>query len=291
MGNVIKMDFKRMVKSKFTWVILVSFFALLCFMVAMISDEYRWFEKAQAEMTPEQIENYQRQEESYGEENVGMSLTGVDDMFEGDKMSLMVMVQQMLSSKIILIFLTIFTVLLVNGEQKTGFIKNIAGQVRNRGQLVFSKFLLSMLYIVAMLVLMVAACAISGVIFYGAVNFAMTGSFLLFLLYQFLLHTAFVAIIVACTVLLNNSAGSIAVGILISLGVTSYLYGFIDTMIRKVNPESTLVMMDYVPTGNISGLVIGAQGGDVTRALVVAAVFIVGCVVLGMGVMKKRDVR
>lgn len=279
MLNVIKMDFVRMCKSKMTWVLLLSTICTVLFLSYVIGMEQKEFQK--------------QYEQSTTEEKAAIQAEYGDSLFvtEEKKVEYAVLLEDTISGGIMLIFVTIFAVLFANGEQKSGYIKNIAGQVSNRGNLVLSKLLCLTVFVVTLMSLIFLFVAIGGIVNFGGMHVTWNAQLVQYLLTQTLLHLAFGAGVLGLTVLTKNATASIVIGIVGAGGMFSLVYSFINKIVRNLSGNAEFFVSNYLPTGNIRELAPATlQSGEIVRSLVVVATFILVGTVLGMSVMKKRDI-
>lgn len=135
-----------------------------------------------------------------------------------------------ISGKILLLFLTIATVLFVNGEEKSGFVKNIAGQTKHRCYLVLAKILTLTAYSFAAFLLYGAGQWLALKVSFGSelvFGFDSLLSSLPCLGLQFLLHMAFISGIAMLTILVRSSTLGISYGILAACGFGAIPAGWI----------------------------------------------------------------
>lgn len=138
-----------------------------------------------------------------------------------------------LSSRILLIFLTIAVVLFFHSEEKTGFVKNIAGQTKHRYYLFLSQLITFVLYqFVLMFAYGLAEFVILKIHYKGELMFGMNvlDQTLPFLGGQFFLYLAFVSGIAAITTLFHSSALGITFGLLSSCGFGAIISGWISKL-------------------------------------------------------------
>lgn len=171
-----------------------------------------------------------------------------------------------------------------------GYIKNIAGQTKNRGDIVMAK-------IVAVGVhnlIFYAVGALSNCLGYGVMGqLAIDGDILggvLTLLLKWLLSLAICAILTFIAVGLTAKTFAIVMAILFSTGTFSLLYSGIDVAISSSLKINDFQLSRYMPDtliGNVSIL----TDTLVVNSLIVSAVFIAVFILLSCIVFKKRDVK
>ncbi len=191
-----------------------------------------------------------------------------------------------ISSGIVLLFVSIGTVLFINGEKKSGFLKNIAGQTRHKANIYLSKLVVLALYTLLSVLLYCLGQGILLMLHYkGAMVFGLSdlGELLPLFGLQFLLHLAFVSAVSLLTLLTGSSTIGITVAILDCCGVFQLLTGFIALKFDW-NPAK------YLLINNIKTVALTAAKEDIWRALAVGLCFLVIYTGLGAGWFVKKDV-
>lgn len=191
-----------------------------------------------------------------------------------------------MSSGIILIFLTIAAVLFVHGEEKSGFIKNIAGQVKRKHDIYLSKFLILAGYIfIAMLLYgVVQFCTLR--LHYGpefAFGSGQLGDALPCFGAQILMHLAFISGIMMLTEVTKSSAAGISVGIVALCGLGRIVTGLLYKILK-------LDIDRYLLVTNINSISFGADAAELGLGIGAAAVY---CALYhGIGILwfTKKDI-
>lgn len=191
-----------------------------------------------------------------------------------------------ISSGIILMFLSIATVLFVNGESKTGFIKNIAVNTKTRVGIYCSKVIAMFGYTLICTVAFAIVEYISLMIYYkGDVEFGMdvlADNGHIFLL-QLLLHLAFICGLVLLTTVTKSSTIGITIGMLTITGFASFfitpIERLFDIKIAKYTIHNNLLNVDF-----------GAGNELLTTALIVGIVTVIVYNVIGNIWVARRDV-
>ena len=198
----------------------------------------------------------------------------------------------LLNSGILMIFCAIFVSLFVGAEHRSGYLKNIAGQLPYRGQLALSKFIAIAVEVLLMFAIYAIFCIASGYIFFGdqftlgsvAGLFKMLGT-------QYLLHLGFSALIMFLCMVTGSTAFSMGVGILGCSGLTSLLYSGINWVIQKIHSGVNFDFGRYMLDTNVYAISGASAANDVLRAVLVACIFAVLAVGFSALVMQKRDIK
>lgn len=196
-----------------------------------------------------------------------------------------------------LLFICIAVVLFVNNEEKTGFIKNISGQVRRKSSIYFGKLVVIAAYIlILMLVYGVAQYISLQIGFHGDMKFG-TNIFVPFIkafAVAYLLYLAFAGGLMMLTAVLRNNTIGIVVGLLSVCGIGSMLFGLIDNILKKmIDMDLTKYSTaKYSVTGCIRelGTLLTNESGVMGRMLVVGIAFLIVYNVIGNIIFVKRDV-
>ena len=212
MFNVLKMDLYRMAKSNATWIILLASMLMMFVSIFMTSQDIDYYNS-----NPIALENLQ---ENGGEINWGIYIGSVNPKWcNGNEISLMDLVAVNIKSKLLLMFLVVFITYFVGSEGRNGFIKNIAGQVRNRSSLILGKFIAIGIFTIVMIVAAVFSTMLGSLIFLGYVNFVGIKQGLIFLVVQILLHIGYGMFILLLFNVTRSSIATMLSGILIAAGI------------------------------------------------------------------------
>ena len=198
----------------------------------------------------------------------------------------------LLNSGILMIFCAIFVSLFVGAEHRSGYLKNIAGQLPYRGQLALSKFIAIAVEVLLMFAIYAIFCIASGSIFFGA-QFTLGSVAGLFKMLgtQYLLHLGFSALIMFLCMVTGSTAFSMGVGILGCSGLTSLLYSGINWVIQKIHSGVNFDFGRYMLDTNVYAISGASAANDVLRAVLVACIFAVLAVGFSALVMQKRDIK
>lgn len=187
-----------------------------------------------------------------------------------------------------LIFLIILTVLFVNSEDSTGFIKNIGGQGANRSSIYLAKFPAIVCYMILLI-------AVSGVIQWGVLKVAhgkalvfgikQIGEYAPILGIEFLLYMAFISGIMMVTSVTRSNVWGITVGMLTSMGLVKLLLPLILDRFFGIEDGAK-----YLVVQNINSLSVSADSDAKRLAVIVGVVFLLVYMLIGNLVYVKRDV-
>ena len=281
MLNIIRMDLYRMFKSKSTWIILFATMLMMFASVFMTHSDYVYYMNHSTALANLKL--------TYDQVNWGIYIGSVSPSWcTGVKIPICEIFTLNIRSKILLMFLVLFTVIFVSGESRTGFIKNIAGQVQNRGTLVLSKLIVVAVFSIMLLLSALIVVILSCRMFFGYVNFDNFGNFIPYLGTQLFLHVAFGAVMICLIVLLKNSVASMLVGILISAGILQIVDTIIKALVHGI--KGNFSIMYYITSGNIAALTMSSGAGDYIRALLVGLIFIMCANGISMAIIQTRDV-
>ena len=144
MLKLIKMDLYRMFHTKAFYIIWIILGAAVIFSTTMSKEDYQYM---QEEAAKGQLETVSEE----GTLNFGLSVSLPTKPEE--KVTIFDQIFANMQSKFIALFLVIFTVLFSTADLTSGYIKNIGGQVKDRGSLILSKAIVLLLYTVLTLFL------------------------------------------------------------------------------------------------------------------------------------------
>ena len=171
-----------------------------------------------------------------------------------------------------------------------GYIKNIAGQLADRGSLVFAKIIMigvhNLIFFVTAAISAVLATALTG----GIVMDAAVWSGILTLLLKWLLSLSLCTVLMFFAVGLRNKTLAIIMAVVFSTGALSLLYMGINTGITALFKVENIDVGNYLPDA-LMGSVNVITGELVINAIIVAAIFIGVFLWLTYMMFKKRDVK
>lgn len=307
MINLIKMDLYRMVHSICTWVMLLVTVGIALFCVAMVNidledmAENPQYSEETSQMgivsfqievkTQDAQEETEETENSEEEQQIGLYADSDPGWIEGQILA-GDLISTQLESGILTLLCVIFAAIFFNGDQRNGFLKNIAGQYPNRGILVISKMTAAAVQILQMEILFAMATGVTAEIIWGE-QFVLGSipQMLPFLCVQYLLNLGAAGLILLLCTLTRSAAFGMTAGILMIMGILLPVYSVIERAFAALLPSLRLNISQYVLEGNIGVAGMEAPSDILTRASMVGAVCLVLSVLLAMVIMKKRDIR
>ena len=287
MLNLIKMDLHRLFRIKSFWIMIAVTVFVSLFSVYMTHYDATTHTDTVVDMTDMSVSEVPPEEA-----DVVFGIY-VDTKSEwADKIDFTDLLNSNIAGNMLAILCAIFPPIFVNGEQKNGYIKNIAGQLNNRGMLVLSKLVAVAVQVLIIFAVFIFSAAVMGKICWGdKLVFESVSDFAKVFGIHYLLHFSFASLVTALTILVRGSGLGMTFGILCSTGITSLLYAFADILIHKCGVSEEFTISKYVIEGCISIVTPDLSGGDLGRVITVGAVFLVASTLLSMTVMQKCDIR
>lgn len=284
MFNVLKMDLYRMAKSNATWIILLASMLMMFVSIFMTSQDIDYYNS-----NPIALENLQ---ENGGEINWGIYIGSVNPKWcNGNEISLMDLVAVNIKSKLLLMFLVVFITYFVGSGGRNGFIKNIAGQVRNRSSLILGKFIAIGIFTIVMIVAAVFSTMLGSLIFLGYVNFVGIKQGLIFLVVQILLHIGYGMFILLLFNVTRSSIATMLSGILIAAGILQVVDAILFSIFKGLDSIEGFSVMKYLTSGNVGVLSINSSNAVYTQAGMIAVCAIVLMTVLSSIIIQRRDLQ
>lgn len=278
MINVIKMDLFRMFKTKSLYVVWLTFILLIVFSTIMIKDDYS--EEAI------QQENYQTTVQESADENLGMNV--ILPTKPGTHITIYDTFYANVKGKAVALFIVIFAVIFSTADMKSGFIKNIGGQVKNRISLVLSKALILTLFTVLTMFLFLGVQGICNQMVFGYLKWGPWKEFLSYFGLSLLLHIAFAMIVMAAAIIIQNNVFSMALAVCLCMNLIFIIYSFFDKAAAAMHIKN-FHFVHYTVTGKIAMLPIKMNGKDIRSAVIVGIVYLVISLVFSSFVVQKRD--
>lgn len=283
MFNMIKMDLYRMFKTKSTYVIWIVMAAMVIFSTAMSKTDVEYLNE------DTEVQQEEGMEQADDEKNINLGMEIFLPTEPGEKVTVADQAYANLSAKFVALFLLIYTVLFSSADMNSGYIKNIGGQVKNRGKLVVSKAIALLVYTVCSMLLYLGLQAAAHWAVFRYLVWGSPKEFLLYFGTQILLHYALVLIGMAIAVILNSNVMSMTIVVCLSMNVMTIFYGVLDKLIQKAGVKDFHVI-EHTVTGRIAMLDAAPGVKDCMYAILVAAIFGIAVTLLSGQVFRKRDI-
>ena len=281
MLNMIKMDLYRMFRTKSLYVIWIVLAAILLITTSLCKTDYELLTEKDA-MKQEQVT-----EPTVDNINVGMMVTLPTE--PGEKVTVFDIFFANSQGKFYALFLVIFTVLFSTADISSGYIKNIGGQVGNRGSLIFSRSIaLSVFSVLTMTGAFLFQAAANCIVF-GELEWGNTKAILSYFVAELALHYALVLICMAIAIILKNNVISMVIAVCLTMNVMTIVYGVFNSAIQKIGIQNFQIYK-YTITGKLSLLPMNPSENECLAAFGVAMVFIVIMISVSSVVFQKRDI-
>ncbi len=314
MLNMIKMDVYRMFRTKsmyVIWIILLASALLTSFLSKIDYDAAnKEWEKQQAvesqadtdtDMQAADVVNAQDIEEQQAADsnkeqlsqqntdnvNLGMSVELPTE--PGKKVTVMDVFFSNAQGKFYALFLVIFAVMFATADIKSGYIKNIGGQVSQRGMLIVSRAVVLALFTAITFAGIFVFQAAANMLAFKCVVWGNWKEIIPYFLTELTLHYAFVLICMAIAVIIKNNVISMTLSVCLTMNIMSIVYGFIDYVVNRKGLHNFSIYK-YTVTGRMAMLPMNAGRDDVVSSMCVAVIFIIIMLSLSSYVFQKRDI-
>ena len=281
MLNIIKMDLYRILKTKSMYVIWIVLAAILLITTFLCKTDYELLTEKDA-MKQEQVT-----EPTVDNINVGMMVTLPTE--PGEKVTVYDIFFANSQGKLYALLLVIFTVLFSTADISSGYIKNIGGQVGNRGSLIFSRSIALSVFTVLTMTGAFLFQAAANCIVFGELEWGNTKAILSYFVAELALHYALVLICMAIAIILKNNVISMVIAVCLTMNVMTIVYGVVNSAIQKIEIQNFQIYK-YTITGKLSLLPMNPSGNECLAAFGVAMVFIVIMISVSSVVFQKRDI-
>ena len=281
MLNMIKMDLYRMFRTKSMYVIWIVLAAALLITTSLCKIDYDLLNEEDA-MQQEQIA-----EPTVDNINVGMMVTLPTE--PGEMVTVFDIFFANSQGKFYALFLVIFAVMFSTADIGSGYIKNIGGQVRNRGSLIFSRSIaLAVFTMLTMTGAFFFQAAANGIVF-GELEWGNTKAILSYFVTELALHYALVLICMAIAIILKNNVASMVISVCLTMNVMTIVYGLVNSAVQKIGIQNFQIYK-YTITGRLSLLPMNPGGNECLAAFGVAITFIVVMISASSVLFQKRDI-
>lgn len=281
MLNLIRCDFYKLRKAKYSFICLIIAVLLAVGTVFLLDFSYKLAGDQMAQSVELSQENMQ-------EAGVSISAEGLVTNYEDLSASSQVL---LFLGGNINILMAVIVSLFVGSEFNQGTIKNLASRNYSRSKIYMSKFIVSVVTaiffsLVYVLVSTAAATALWG---FGDVS----GSYWLELLgygsIQLLLAASYASVFVMFSILIRQNGGSLAANICF-LEFLSLIASLLEMLIKHITDKSVALSV-YLPDINMVAMAQDPTTKVVIRALCVGIGFLVVPALLGLWNFSKRDIK
>ena len=314
MLNMIKMDVYRMFRTKsmyVIWIILLASALITSFLSKIDYDAAnKEWEKQQAvesqadtdtDMQAADVVNAQDIEQQQAADsnkeqlsqqntdnvNIGMSVELPTE--PGKKVTVMDVFFSNAQGKFYALFLVIFAVMFATADIKSGYIKNIGGQVSQRGMLIVSRAVALALFTAITFAGIFVFQAAANMLAFKCVVWGNWKEIIPYFLTELTLHYAFVLICMAIAVIIKNNVISMTLSVCLTMNIMSIVYAFIDYVVNRKGLHNFSIYK-YTVTGRMAMLPMNAGRDDVVSSMCVAVIFIIIILSLSSYVFQKRDI-
>lgn len=283
MLNMIRMELYRMFRTKSLYVIWMILTAGIIFTTYLGAEEWKSY------TMEEKQEQYAYATGELQEEQVNFGMSVTIPTKPGADVTVFDLFYANIKGKFIALFMVIFAVLFSTADLTSGFVKNIAGQVRDRRGLIVAKAVSLLVFTVSTIMLFVGIQTISNAIFFEKLVLGPWKEFLCYGGIQTLLHFALVMIAMCLAIVLRNNVISMVLVVCMCMNALVIFYGFIDKCIANAGVKGFHVI-NYTISGKILELGMNVQTKAAGSAAIVAIAFLVVTFGICSTVFQKRDI-
>ncbi len=279
MLKLIKMDLYRMFHTKAFYVVWIFLAATILFSTVMTKEDYKYMQEEAAKGQLETV--------SEGNLTVGLNVT--ISTKPGEKVTVFDQVFANMQSKFVALFLAIFTVLFSTADITSGYIKNIGGQIKERGNLILSKAIVLLIYTGLTLFFYLGIQAICQYAVFGASKWGDMEMFWRYFGTEAALHYGLVLICMAMAIILKSNMLSMTLSVCLCVNVLTIVYGVVDKVLQDMGVKD-FSFIEHTVSGKISLLSMTPKASECVNALGIAGVFGILAIFLTILVFRRRDI-
>ena len=279
MLKLIKMDLYRMFHTKAFYVVWIFLAATIAFSTVMTKEDYKYMQEEAAKGQLETV--------SEGNLTVGLNVTIPTK--PGEKVTVSDQIFANMQSKFVALFLVIFTVLFSTADITSGYIKNIGGQVKERGNLILSKAVALLIYTGLTLFFYLGIQAICQYAVFGASKWGDVEMFWRYFGTEAALHYGLVLVCMAMAIILRSNMLSMTLSVCLCVNVLTIVYSAVDKVLQDMGVKDFSVI-EHTISGKISLLSMTPKASDCVNTLGIAGIFGVLAVLLTILVFRRRDI-
>ena len=194
-------------------------------------------------------------------------------------------------SVISLLIVCMLSAVYITEEQLSGYVKNIAGQVKTKSMMIASKFVtIALLTFCVMLAYSLGAVIAGLLFFHRTLNMSMMGAFFAAMFVKYLLYLSVGTIILFLCTLTKSKTLAIAIGVIFGTGITGIAYSTCNMILQFVL-KIDVSIHSFVPDGLISSIGLDSDPSTLIHGAVVAICYIVLFLIFSSSLVNKRDTR
>lgn len=284
MINYIKMDLYRMFRMKSFRVIGVFLIIGTFFTTSMSVLDYHSM-KEELEKNPQLYE----QESQSGEEPVNLGMVVTLPTRPGEMITVYDQIYANLHGKFIALFMVIFAVLFSVSDLCSGYIKNIGGQMKNRGNLICSKAVVLFVYTVLTMFFYLIVQTAAQAVCFRSLEMGPLKELMTYMVIQTLLHYALLLICMAITIITRSKVFSMTFAVLFCMNVMVILYSTIDKVLAKMGVDD-FQLIRYTVTGRMSLLELSPSMESCGWSVFLAILFGTAAILVTGWIFRKRDI-
>ena len=284
MLDILRMDLFRMRKMRalfVTFIVVGLFMTISTFSDKLTRDTYKKNIESSSDTATvqQQEENVETEEVTYRVDPEIEDLTKpyVDQIYA-------LFIQGMFPA----LMIVIFTVLFVNADHVSGFIKSIGGQVQHRWHIVISKVICIFLYTLILLLYLLCLQVVLCMLFFGEANFLDTEKLLIYILLGFLMNGAFAMLAAAITIFTRSNLIGLIISIIDAVGMLTLIASLVNLLCKKADIKFDL--NDYMLSSCINRVHYGDTFSSASHELIVAGCFFAVCLAGSLFIFKKKDI-
>lgn len=280
MLNLIKMNLYSLVRTMSFWVMIAVTVMMAVLGVVVTNSDMEYM--AEQPSVEQSAEN--------NEIEVGIVIES-DEAWAENEIPAADLFQTMIAGGMLALLAAIFIAIYTNAEQKTGFIKNIAGQLPKRGLLSLAKLAGIAVELLIMFALFIAVTFVGAKIMWGD-RFVLgsAGDMIKMIAVQYLLHLAYCSLVqMICTIARGAGIG-MTFGIFYCSGLVLFAYQGINYVIHKLGADD-FDISKYDLIQHIESATTTADNETIIKCVIAGAVYLVVCTAVSMIVMQKRDIK
>ncbi len=191
-----------------------------------------------------------------------------------------------------ILFAAIFIPLFVSSEFRSGTVKNTLAKGFSRTQYFFSKWIVSLIFSIVVVLLYSAAATVTGTFLwgFGSVDAGYYSDIVQFVLLQILVNAAFASLFLMFSFLIRSTGGAIALNVCV-LQFASLAVSLIEMLLYWCTGQDFPITNGWLAT-NVTQLITDPLTTTLAmQAIIVSLAYLLVCTGIGLVSFVKRDVK
>lgn len=281
MLNLIRMENYRLFKTRTIYTCLIVLALVTLLNTVLLKADMDMMESDDTQSTQTEYED------DTDTMQLGMVVSLPTEAFQ--KITVFDMIYASMSGRLFTLFVVIFAISFACADIKSGFVKNIGGQVRDRRMLILAKAValaIAVIVITLASVLFQIAC---NLVLLGYVRMGSLRDFAAYMGVTLMLNYALALVFMMAVIVIKSRMIATILAVCVCVNMQLIIYSAVDRLIAKAGVKN-FSLIEHTPAGLISMTSMSPDAKTAGTAALCAFIFGAVSIALTCGVFRRRDI-